>query len=247
MILLLCVLLSPAFADDSYQAALAQIHAKHEALQAEMRKRGLSTDGIVPTSNEEEKKMRALIQVYDTPANRQAQAGKLLFGRLVNRLVVSSEAAPAILILDEGQGVFSGLRILGRAHSSSTDGRVQIEWDRLVLPAGSVKPIKGTALDEDGALGVVAEVFSSKAWAVAGAMASSLVSGFAAAQETTNMTAFGVSQTAPGTRNGVLQGLSQTAADQSKQLIDQATQEKPILVVRSGTEVTLYLDEEVRF
>ena len=94
---------------------------------------------------------------------------------------------------------------------------------------------------------MVAEVFSSKAWAVAGAMASSLISGFTAAQETTNMTAFGFSQTQPGTRNGVLQGLSQTAADQSKQLIDSATKEKPILVLESGARVSLYLDEEVRF
>ena len=54
-------------------------------------------------------------------------------------------------------------------------------------------------------------------------------------------------QTQPGNRNGVLQGVAQTAADQSKRLIDDATKEKPILVVEPETKISLYLDEEVRF
>ena len=75
-------------------------------------------------------------------------------------------------------------------------------------------------------------------------MASSFVSGIAASQQTQAPTAFGFSQTERNGRNALLQGLSQTAADQSKRLIEDVTAEKPVLVVEAGTAVSVYLDCE---
>ncbi len=82
---------------------------------------------------------------------------------------------------------------------------------------------------------------------IAGSIAGSFISGYAASQQTQQTTAFGFSQPQTGARNGVLQGVAQTAADQSKRLIEDATKEKPILVVEPDTKVSLYLDEEIKF
>jgi NADH:ubiquinone oxidoreductase subunit D len=98
-----------------------------------------------------------------------------------------------------------------------------------------------------GAYGLEAKVFSSKALMLAGAIAGSFISGFAAAQQTQTTTAIGFQQTQPSMRNGILQGVAQTTADQSKRMIDEATAEKPVLVVEAGESVVAFFDEEVRY
>ena len=107
-------------------------------------------------------------------------------------------------------------------------------------------PVKAVALDDTGAFGLQAQVFSGKAIAVAGAMASGFISGFAASQQGQTQTPFGFSQVQPTVRNSLLQGVAQTAADQSKRLIEDATKESPVLVVDAGTPVTGLTQEEVR-
>jgi hypothetical protein len=83
--------------------------------------------------------------------------------------------------------------------------------------------------------------------AMLGAMASSFISGVAASQQTVAPTAFGFQEAPPTGRNAIFQGVAQTAADQSKRIIEESTQEKPILLCTEGTPVTVYLDQEVRF
>lgn len=74
-----------------------------------------------------------------------------------------------------------------------------------------------------------------------------LTSGLAAGQQSQVVGPMGFSQVEPTGRNGVLQGVAQTAAEQSKRLIDDATAEKPVLVVKSGAAVTVWVQEEVRW
>jgi hypothetical protein len=200
-----------------------------------------------PTPTDAPEAKRGLFTVHDEARAFQAAPGRLLFGEVVNRLVVGSDGSPAILELNAGQGAFSGLRVLGRGFQGSTDGRLGIGFDRLVLRTGRVVPIKGAALDGSGGYGLEAQVFSSKALAVAGAMGASFISGLATSQQTETTTAFGFSQVQPTGRNAILQGVAQTAGDQSKRLVEDATKEKPVFVVESGTAVTVYLDEEVRW
>jgi len=90
-------------------------------------------------------------------------------------------------------------------------------------------------------------VLSQKALSVAGAIASSFVSGLAASQQSVTSNAFGFESTQRSPRNTILGGLAQTAADQSKRLIDEATSEKPVLIVEPNTSVTIMFQEEVRF
>ena len=188
-----------------------------------------------------------ILQFHNPTTQLQAQTGKLLFGKLVNRLVVGGEKNPAIIEIKSGQGSFSGLRAIGFATQASTPGRLSIEIQKVVFKGGLSKPINGIALDQDGALGIESQVISQKALSVAGAIASSFVSGLAASQQSVTSNAFGFESTQRSPRNAILGGLAQTAADQSKRLIDESTSEKPVLILEADTEVTIMIQDEVRF
>mgnify|MGYP002363743348 CR=1 FL=1 len=236
------------FAAQDFVAETRRLQETSNLIDSKMRSMGffIGSKEASPASDEKPVQ-RKIITVYSDGSALRAHTGRLLNAQTTNRLVVGPEGSPTIITIDNDQGLFSGLKVLGLAKQASTEGRLYIDFERLVFRSGKVQPIKGTALDESGAYGLKAQVLSSKALMVAGSIAGSFISGYAASQQTVSQNAFGFSQTQPGNRNGVLQGVAQTAADQSKRLIEDATKEKPILVVEPETKVSLYLDEEVRF
>lgn len=185
-----------------------------------------------------------LLQVHGSLSGARLPVGKVLYGHTLNRLVVGGDESPVLVAL-EGPGP-SGLRLLGIARASASDGRVVLEFKQLLTPAGREIPIHALGLDSEGALGVRAEVFSSKALSVLGGMATSFISGLAAGSQSQAVSPFGFSATQPTGRNALLQGVAQTAADQSKRLIEEATAEKPVLVVSPETPVSVLVQEEVR-
>jgi hypothetical protein len=243
---------SDAFGGENYSAQLQRIRANEGAISDQLRhlrsRYGFAADtlGTSATEKSAPQDRPKLLALHNELRSGYLPAGKLLFGKTLMRLVVTSEAAPLLVTLDDGQGAVSGVRVLGVARPSSIPGRVQVELQKLLLSSRSVA-IQGSALDPEGALGLVAEVFSSKAWSIAGAMAGSFITGLATGQQTQSVSALGFSQAQPTGRNALLQGVAQTAADQSKRLIEEATAEKPVLVVESGMEVVLLIQEEVRF
>ncbi len=200
----------------------------------------------VVTKSKESEAPTSLFRVHDD-LSAKIPSGKLLYGKVFNRLVVGSDGSPALVELDQNQGRYSGLRIMGLARQAGTSGRLTIEVNRMLLRNGRSVSLQATALDQDGAFGLEAQVFSSKSLAIGGAMASSFISGVAASQQTETTNAFGFIQQQPTGRNAMLQGLAQTAADQSKRLIGEATAEKPILVVETRTPVTILIQEEAHF
>ncbi|OFZ06125.1 MAG: hypothetical protein A2X97_02205 [Bdellovibrionales bacterium GWA1_52_35] len=248
---MIVVLLSnQAHAADQYERQLNEIRERSGAIDTKMAKLGF-VSGRNPSRKGMDDEAREsggkILQIYAAPKILQAQAGRVIIGKITNRLVVAGDGSPAIIELAYDQGIFSGLSVLGKAAISSSPGRLLINCERLVLRSGKVIPVEAVAMDSDGAFGLAAQVVSGKALAVAGAMAGSFVSGLAASQQSEAMTPFGFTQTERTGKNAVLQGLAQSAADQSKRLIDEATKEKPVLIVETGTQVGLYFNEEVRF
>lgn len=194
-----------------------------------------------------DEKPKSILTLHNSATRLQAPIGKLLFGKTVNRLVVGTESSPVLVELKDQQGGFSGLRIMGTATQSSTPGRLNIQAQRVVFRSGSSQLVQGMILDQEGAQGIGAQVLSQKALTIAGALGSSFISGLAAAEQSTSTNAFGFETTQRSARNSLLGGLAQTAADQSKRFIEEATSEKPVLILDAGTQVTVLLQEEVRF
>lgn len=247
LVLSFSIFSTQALAQD-FQAALQGIQARQKVIDHQMAQWGFSNHlTAAPQKNNSQaaEENSALFRIHGRMNATQIPAGKLLFGKTYLRLIVGSESTPAIVILDDGQGVFSGLKILGNARGSSTEGRLLIDFDRLLLRTGKGVPLHANALDPLGAYGLEAQVWSHKAWASIGAIASGFVSGVAASQQTTSTNAFGFSQSQPTGKNAILQGLAQSAADQSKKLMEDTTREKPVLVIEADTPVSVLVQDEV--
>ncbi len=251
---LLLVLLLPegvASADDALQASLARLRLKQASTNQAMGNLGVPLPGLAPprssaTAGQGEEQV-PLFRVHGSLETLKLSQGRFLFGRIVNRLVVGPEGSPTIVEVLPGQGGLSGMRMLGLAHQGAGQSRMNLDFKQLLLRGGKSIPIQATALDEAGAYGLSAQVVSQKALSVMGALASSFISGLAASQQSQSVNAFGFQQSQATGRNALLQGVAQTAADQSKRLIDEATTEKPILIVEPETRVTILVQEEVRF
>ena len=249
---LIAAITATAHAGPNFEADLVRLKARESTIDAALQSLGhqagvpLSSQWGQPSADPD-KKSSSLVQVYGDLSQLRIATGRALAGRLRNRLVVGSEGSPVIFEIAGNQGPQSGVKLLGKARQSSTQGRVLIELDRLAFKTGRTVPIKASVLDEKGAFGLEAKVFSSKALMLAGAVAGSFISGFAAAQQNQTTTSFGFQQTQPSMRNGILQGVAQSTADQSKRLIDEATAEKPVLVVEAGEQAIAFFDEEVRY
>ena len=232
----------------SYQEGLEHVRHKRAQVESYLKQAGVTGFQSSQDDAHSESKAKApLFEVHAQLTRMRARAGDLLKATLETRLVVGGEISPSVLKFQDDQGLFSELKVLGKARQSSTPGRIQIECDRIITRSGKTILVKGLTLDEQGAQGIAAQVVSGKALAVTGALATSFISGLAASQETQTTNAFGFSQEQPTGRNALLRGVAQSAADQSKRLIEEATSEKPILILEAGTQVQVYLDEEVRF
>ncbi len=236
-------------AGSPFGLATQEIAAQQRALDQALQGFGVQTPGQLSPAVGigGERRERKLFQVHAELKPLQVAAGRFLFGRVIHKLVVPADGAPVMVELAPDQGAVSGLRLLGTAKHSSSGDRIAMEFGRILYRGGETGGINAVGLDESGALGVPAYVMSQKALSVMGAMASSFVSGVAASQQSLTPNAFGFQAVQPTGRNAILQGLSQTAADQSKRLIEEATAIKPVLILEPGTEVSVLVQEEVRF
>jgi len=247
----LAIVASVVFASFSsasgYDIQLQKIKARSTQLSNKLSRWGIKDYNSTNTDMVEDSQSKTVVfDLHSELKSKRAVDGDFVFGKLVNRLVVSGEEHPVIIELLDSQGFFSRLRLKGRARQSSNPDRVQIEFSKLTLSSGKSVQITASALDRDGALGVQASVYSAKAWALAGGMAGSFVSGLAAASQTQSTNGMGFATVQPSRRNILLQGVAQTAADGSRQLIEESTREKPVLVVEAGTEISIIFNEDLR-
>ena len=247
---LLGILLAVHASAQDFSAQTRKLQENGDKIDAQMNAMGflLGSKPIAALKHEDKAAAQGhLFQTHGDATRLRAESGRVLIAETTNRLVVGVEGSPAILTIADNQGLFSGLKVLGSAKQGSTEGRLFIECERVIFRSGRALAVKGSVLDDAGAFGLKAQVLSSKALMIGGAIASSFISGYAASQQTQQTNAFGFSQPQTGTRNGILSGVAQTAADQSKKFIEDSTKEKPILVVEPKTKMSVYLDEEVRF
>ncbi len=232
-----------------FENGLNRLKQQQKTLSDKLKKFGIEPGQKKSRDQSDDSDLKDKPQLFKVHSDFKTQTifpGKLLFGKTYTRLIVGSEGSPLLIILDEDQGAFSGLKILGSGRASATQGRLILEFNRLILNTGKTIPVSATALDASGGYGLSAQVFSGKALALAGSMASGFISGMALGSQTQNANAFGFNQVEHNSRNAILQGLASSASDQSKRLIEEATQEKPILVVEEGTELGVLFQEELR-
>ncbi|MCM0604481.1 MAG: TrbI/VirB10 family protein [Xanthomonadaceae bacterium] len=173
--------------------------------------------------------------------------GTVLYGSILQELIIGGDPTPVFIFLNSNQNQYSGLKITGLARASSS-GRIHFEFNKLHFNGGRTASVQAQALDNQGALGLEpSQILSAKALSLVGSMAGSFVSGYAASQQSQVVSPIGINQNQITPRNSILQGVAQSAADQSKRLIDEAIEEKPVFILKPGADVSIYFTEEVRY
>lgn len=242
-----CVMLS-AFSEDSFSLRTRRLRLLESQTDKEISKLGFTDPADTDVPNVETK-LEVLLTNFSSEKKIQVQLGSFLYGRTIQKLVVGPEGAPTIIELNSNEGILGNFRVNCKARHSATPERVQIECTHLVAPSGKTFQTKAVVTDKNGSLGLKAQVLSQKGLLVAGAIGTGFLSGTAAAlqpDQYSQSQSLGF-QKAPSARNLILQGVAQSSLDQSKRLIEQATNEKPILILNPQTPVALYFEEEVRF
>ena len=172
----------PCFGND-YERSLQALNTNRAQIDHELMHLGFRDGKESGSHSQEDKAKSSLFQLHGSLTAIQIPQGKLLFGKLVNRIVLGGDGSPVLLEFDPDQSFLSGLRVMGVARPASTQGRVALEFSHLLLRTGKSISIQAVGLDESGAQGVVAQVISSKALSVAGSMAGRFISGLASAQQ----------------------------------------------------------------
>ncbi len=170
---------------------------------------------------------------------------------LVNTLLSSDSAQPVIAQINDAvfwkNNVFipEGTRAIGNASFDDTARRLQIRFHTLVYPGGDQHAISALALLADGSSGIPGDYHSGEFLKQTGRFAGNFVGGLAdGLKDKQPAGAYGGTFEPGSLKNGILNGITLSALDQSKRIADEAQETKAYLEVSGGTVFVVYLEKE---
>lgn len=232
---------------DQVDSRIQHLKTNQKNIESMMSRMGLEVEHSEAEGRTHKSTSTTLFVKHSDSDKLRIPTGSILYGSTLQELIIGSDPAPVFIFLNSNQNQFSGLKMTGIARASSS-GRLLLDFNKLHFSDGRTAAIQAQALDSQGALGLEpSQILSAKALALVGSMAGSFISGYAASQQSQVMSPIGITQNQITPRNSILQGVAQSAADQSKRLIDEATEEKPVFILKPGADVSIYFTEEVRY
>ncbi len=171
---------------------------------------------------------------------------------IVNTLLSSDAAQPVIAQVNESvfwkNSVFipEGTRAIGNATFDDTARRLQIRFHTLVYPGGDQHAVSALALLPDGSSGIPGDYHSGEFARQTGRFAGTFIGGLADGMKDKQAAGGMVGGSfEPGSlKNGILNGISLSAIDQSKRLAEEAQETKGYLEVPGGSGFLMYLEKE---
>ncbi len=171
--------------------------------------------------------------------------------RLVNQVISSDSGAPVIAEVTEeilwknSVVIPAGTRVLGSASFDDTAKRLQMRFQTLVFPEGEQRAVSALALMPDGSSGLPGDYHSGQFSAQAGRFLGYFVGGLTSGmKDKTSQGQFGLPYEPGGLKNGLLNGVSQSATDQANQYAESMKNVHPYLEVSAGVPFFLYLEKE---
>jgi type IV secretory pathway VirB10-like protein len=176
--------------------------------------------------------------------------GSTFTAKLVNTVLSSDSEAPVIAeVTDDVTPKDSlliprGTRAIGSASFDETAQRLKVRFHTLVYPEGDQHSISGLGLLQDGSSGLLG-VYHSKAFQKqAGRFIGNFVSGFANGMMERTAVKDSMPYEPGSLKNGILNGVSSSTADQAKQYSDDMQNVRGYLEVPAGTTFLIYLQKE---
>ena len=177
--------------------------------------------------------------------------GTLIPLKLLNRLVSSDSAAPVIALVTQNVlwkdsvVIPEGTKAIGQASLDDVSKRLQIRFNLFVFPEGEQHSASGIGLLDDGSSGIPGDYHSGETTKQMGRFAGNFVGGVASGMKERQAAGqLGIAFEPGSLRNGILNGLTQSALDQGKLYADDLGKGRPFLDVSQGVTFLLYLERE---
>ena len=169
--------------------------------------------------------------------------------RLVNSIQSGESSTPVIAEVTEDINSRSeltipkGTRVIGQASVDDSARRIQVHFQTLVYPEGEQHSVQGLALMPDGSAGLVGDYHSGSGTRQLGRFLGTFVGGMAEGMTERQSAGLMGSYEVGSVRNGLLNGVSQSAQDQTRAITDDLSNTKPTMTLPSGQSFILYLEK----
>lgn len=242
---------TPASTGGGIQAS--PLDGYRSAYRGEDRSIGYSRSGSTSTRS------RNAAQVVRRGEGASDPAARLPMGfgipvTLVNDVLSSDSATP--VVAEVTQDVFSpgqnssevsipmGTRAIGNANYDSSNSRIQVRFHTFVFPEGEQHGLQGVGLMSNGSAGLVGEYHSGELARRTGGFIGNFVGGMAEGMKEKQSGGMGGAFEPGSVRNGVLNGLAQSASETTKSYSDSLSQTKPTMTLQAGQSFVIFLEHE---
>lgn len=174
--------------------------------------------------------------------------GTLIPARLSNTVLSSDPNAPIISLIEEDVlwenevVIPQNTQVFGQGTLDETAERLQVRFYTLVTPEGEEFSFSGLALLADGSSGLTGEFSSGNASKQTGRFVGTFIGGLADGMKERRSAGMGVAFEPGSLKNGLLNGVADSASDQAKYYSDRLQGVRPMIRVRSGSNFLIYLD-----
>ena len=174
---------------------------------------------------------------------------------LLNAIQSSDSSTPVIAeitqdVFPPGYGgntasIPTGTKAIGNANYDENAQRIQIRFHTLVYPEGEQHSFQGIGLMDDGSAGLMGDYHSGETKRQVGSFIGNFAGGIAEGmKERTAGGKAGIPYEPGSIRNGILNGISQSASDMTKSYSEDLRQTKSSMSIPAGQSFIIFLDHE---
>lgn len=171
--------------------------------------------------------------------------------RLLNAILSTDSSTPVIAEVTEdvyAHGTLSipaSTRAIGNASYDDSSRRIQLRFHTFVYPDGDQHQVQAIGLMADGSAGLSGEYQSGETKRQIGRFLGNFIGGFADGMKERQAAGQSGLPYEPGSiRNGVLNGVTLSAADQGKSYSEGLGQTKPMMSLSANQSFILFLEKE---
>jgi hypothetical protein len=168
--------------------------------------------------------------------------------KLVNAVVSANSTSPVVAVIQSEQAseaIPAGSRAIGNAKFDEQSKRISIGFHTIVYPDGEQHAVQAIAMMPDGSAGLEGDYSSGEGKRQVGRFFGYFIGGLAEGLKTKSQGSAFSSPFEPGSlRNGVLNGVSQSAEDQAHQYSDSMGNSQASMSLPAGLDFVFYFERE---
>lgn len=180
----------------------------------------------------------------------QIPMGSAVGARLLNAVVSANSSSPVIAAISSDEvshEIPPGSKAIGTAKFDEAAKRISVTFHTIVYPDGEQHGVQGVAMMPDGSAGLEGNYSSGEGKRRFGRFMGTFVGGLADGMKARTEGGVFSGPIEPGSvRNGILNGVTQSAEDEAKQSSDSMGNTTASMSLPAGTEFIFYFEQEFR-